>query len=261
LFDHSATNGRTVSAPHLGRLRRAARYVIGLPFGIAFVFLGYLVRARRTDPYDQRALHTLVARTATWPHRLVGDLSLLGSQVFLLSMNLGILLLLLARRRWADALLLIGAMAGWVALGGIAKDVVSRPPPGSTFQITGASASALPSGYLPRVPQHDGSFPSGHTLGITCLALVLLHFLWRSGGGRWMKIAGSVTVIAAVTVVGASLLIVGGHYPTDILGSVLLGVAWTASLLALSAIRAERQRKTGENVGIIGGDDQAAPAG
>ncbi len=76
-----------------------------------------------------------------------------------------------------------------------------------------------------------------------------------------MKIAGSVTVIAAVTVVGASLLIVGGHYPTDILGSVLLGVAWTASLLALSAIRAERQRKTGENVGIIGGDDQAAPAG
>ncbi len=84
------------------------------------------------------------------------------------------------------------------------------------------------------------SFPSGHTLNATCFALALGFILWRLPWRRAAKVAGSLGLAVYVACVGASRLVLGVHYPTDVLGGLLLGLAWVTLLAALFRV-AERR--------------------
>jgi membrane-associated phospholipid phosphatase len=68
----------------------------------------------------------------------------------------------------------------------------------------------------------DASFPSGHAAGIAVLAVALLLVTCSLRGRRapagW--IVGAVGVVLAVA---ASRVLLGMHYPTDVLGGALLG--------------------------------------
>jgi undecaprenyl-diphosphatase len=121
------------------------------------------------------------------------------------------------RRRWLDALLFLGAVGGYAVLTLLVKHLVRRARPVAFF----------------RVPESGYGFPSGHTLGATCLAFALGFVLWRSGAARGLKALGSVALLLGVLLIAMSRLMLGVHYPTDVLGSVLLGTAWMAALIAL----------------------------
>lgn len=76
----------------------------------------------------------------------------------------------------------------------------------------------------------DWSFPSGHTTASFACALVLLRTMPRRCGVPAMVLA---------SLIGASRLYVGVHYPTDVLGGVLVGLLGSSLVLALR----ERRRK------------------
>jgi membrane-associated phospholipid phosphatase len=85
------------------------------------------------------------------------------------------------------------------------------------------------------------AFPSGHTtaatLGVLACAWLLTRRL-RPGGPRRAVWAAAVLVAAAV---GWSRVWLGVHWPTDVLGGWLFGLAWSAAALAL--LLAVRQRR------------------
>lgn len=68
--------------------------------------------------------------------------------------------------------------------------------------------------------QHDSSFPSGHTTAAFAVAMIVARYAPE----RWM-IAG-VSVLAIL--MAFSRLYVGVHYPSDIIGGILVGIfcAW-----------------------------------
>jgi undecaprenyl-diphosphatase len=82
----------------------------------------------------------------------------------------------------------------------------------------------------PLATAQDASFPSGHTAGTAALGVSLLVLAWP-----WLSRAARVGwtggAAAAITAVGASRVLLGVHYLTDVLGGALLG---TATALALS---------------------------
>ncbi len=108
------------------------------------------------------------------------------------------------------AALVIGGLITNVAL----KNLVARIRP---YDYTAAIRSLLP-------PQSDYSFPSGHTCASFAAAFVCLRRLPRNWGAGAMVLAG---------LIAFSRLYLGVHFPTDILGGLVIGLAagWLACRL------------------------------
>ncbi|MCV2396055.1 phosphatase PAP2 family protein [Actinotalea sp. M2MS4P-6] len=113
------------------------------------------------------------------------------------------------RRRalWAVATLLVA----W-GMANLVKLLVERARP----VVTDAVADAP--GY---------SFPSGHTANATAAAGVTVVLLWPLLG-RWGRRVAVVLAAALVVVTGADRVLLGVHYPSDVIGGVLLGAAVVA---------------------------------
>lgn len=108
---------------------------------------------------------------------------------------------LLVSGRWSLALWVLGTLGGGNVLGIITKRVLKRERP------VGHPSAA-----------QDYSFPSGHVLGVSLLALMLMT-LWPRPlviglvGGGWLLVAGSRLFLRA-------------HYPSDLGGTILFAAAW-----------------------------------
>lgn len=209
---------RVLFIPLIGALT-----LVSVLFGLAFVYLGEEVHESATLPTDQRVLRRIDDATAAWPVAVAEDVSLLGAEVVVGVVGVVLGGWFLLRRRVFDALLVLGAVGGYVALILLIKPVVARERPVPYF----------------RVPEHGYGFPSGHTMGATCLAFALGFLLWRSEWRRGVKILDSFILALTVIVVAMSRLVLGVHYPTDVLASILLGTTWMSALIALRCV-AER---------------------
>jgi undecaprenyl-diphosphatase len=88
----------------------------------------------------------------------------------------------------------------------------------------------------------DFSFPSGHTLFSSLLVISLAVLAWRS---RWFPV---VLIIGIPFVLGIAWtrLYLGVHFPSDILGSWLLVIAWS-SIVSLLFDRLFQEPKAIEN--------------
>ena len=102
------------------------------------------------------------------------------------------------------------------------KPIVARVRPYEANQLVGL--------LVP--PLGDFSFPSGHTFSCVAAAFVLFHYHKKAGIAAWL----------AAALMAFSRLYLYVHYPTDILGGLLLGVA--AGFLACRLTeRARRSRR------------------
>ncbi len=78
---------------------------------------------------------------------------------------------------------------------------------------------------LTRLRSFD-SFPSGHALAAAVLAGILLAIWLPRCRRRWQRALAVAPAVAWPVLVSAARVYLGRHYPTDVLGGVLLGAAW-----------------------------------
>lgn len=143
--------------------------------------------------------------------RIMPIVTLLGSRGSMLAVDVLVLLVLAARRRWASALFwgLAAGGAGLIELG--MKHVFGRIRPSLWPSIA---------------PETTFSFPSGHAVGSAAFVVALSVLAWRTRW-RWpVVLAGSLFVAA----VGLSRLYLSVHYPSDVLASWMLALAWVVGL-------------------------------
>jgi len=136
----------------------------------------------------------------------------------------GVAVLWRSQRLWAQWLL-------WSAVGGFAlqnliKQVVGRDRPvweGSPFQLS------------------TPAFPSGHAMsGIDMWVVLGIVMLCAPIGGRFPKVIGVLAIIIGV-LMGPSRLVLGVHWPTDVLAGWFLGVAVACASAAVVLVFARRQ--------------------
>jgi undecaprenyl-diphosphatase len=191
--------------------------VLSLCFVIGFTYLGQEVHEPATTTTDQHLLRRVADTTRRWPLALSETVSLFGTAPIVVVITAVVGASIARHGRWFDIALLIAAMIGAVLLSPLTKHLISRARPTAFFRTSAT-------GY---------SFPSGHTLNATCLALALGFILWRLPWPRTMKIVWTLALVAYAACVGASRIVLGVHYPTDVLGGFLLGAAWTTLLMTL----------------------------
>ena len=132
--------------------------------------------------------------------------------------------LLLARRRaWTDITLLLASLAGAALLNPLVKHAIARPRP--LF-------------HDPSLVFTTYSFPSGHTMGTTAVYTALAIIVARRTRYGPFAIAGAA---AMIVLIAASRAYLGAHYVSDIVGGVLLGLAWVLVVVLALTIR-ERRR-------------------
>ena len=181
----------------------AAALVAVLVFGLVAAHMSIIDRAEL--PIVQWfSLHHFSVGTAIANGVVVVFEPLIGAVVIVV---VGVLILAATRRMWPPALFLLltfGTLAGAQVLKWLVQR--DRPP---------LSALADPPAADPTY-----SFPSGHTTVATVLVVALLIVV--PGGWKWLTgvVGGAVVVLVAV-----SRVYLGAHYPSDVIASILVGIA------------------------------------
>lgn len=230
----------TPSTPAAARYSTRRWLVLCLVAAVGLIGLAWSVHAGGTPggalpaPVDNLPGLALDHRVQRWVQSqgdaawlpLVRAFTQLGHPLWMVLLSVAVGAWLLRRRAWllAGAWVLGTAGVGlWVR---ILKLGLGRDRPEVRW--------ALEQGY---------SFPSGHSAGtlvcyglLTWMALVLLR---PAHPRRWMALAA-----AAVLGVGASRVLLGVHYVSDVLAGWLLGLAWLSGVVALTHVawRQLRQR-------------------
>ena len=185
------------------------------------------------------AVTAMDGRVATWLHvratphitDVMAAISLLGAPATLTIVAVAGSLLLLYRRRYAEAALLSTVVLGGNFLNFCLKHVIQR----------GRPAFDDPLFSLPTY-----SFPSGHAMASTVFYGLLAIYV--SGSAR-QRYAAPVTIGAAVLMVALvsfSRVYLGLHYLSDVVGGLSEGIAWLA--LSVIAWHHRRRRKAGLGV-------------
>ena len=176
-----------------------------------------LAWAYPTFPGDEGALIRFQALRSGWLDETALWFAHLGLLSVFMPATVALMGGLVLVRRYADTAMIIAGL-GVIAIGHGLKVLVDRPRP--EFQIVEPLQSGL-------------SFPSGHTLLAVILGGVLVYLV-----GLWVKPvllrraiqAGLVIVVIGM---GASRVYLGVHWPSDVIGSYVLGAMALAGLIGL----------------------------
>ena len=200
------------------RRRRLLRAVgLSLAFSVPVAVLGFVVRVGvpAVVRLDEAAIRA--ATPAAQTHAALRAVLLAGQAAFQptwVNLALALVCLWAWRRRglgtralWA----VITVLLGW-GLSNLVKVLVGRARPVVQHAVDHAP------GY---------SFPSGHATNTTIAAIVLLVLLWPLLRHRGRTV-GVALAVAAVLLIGLDRVLLGAHYPSDVLGGYLLGAAVAA---------------------------------
>ena len=184
---------------------------------ILFFGLTAAVLAGVADTWDRTLMLDLAAGREPWLTWGMKLLSVAGSGLIEIPLALLLILGLVLRKRKAEAWwYAAAALSGW-ALSGLAKLAVQRPRPH----------------VIPRLMHGAGwfSYPSGHSMLapiIFGLGIIVWAAPWPSPALRRAAL-----VLAALFAlgIGFSRVYLGVHYPSDVVGGLLLGTTWSALAL------------------------------
>jgi len=110
----------------------------------------------------------------------------------------------------------------------LVKLIVDRPRPPASTEIEAFVTAA--------------SYPSGHTVRAVLMAgLVVSAIGWRHRSTLVRSVA-VVVGLAFVAAVGLARIASGEHWPTDVLGGLLLGAAWLTVCVTVAAWLDDRRR-------------------
>lgn len=122
--------------------------------------------------------------------------------------------------RWDLAVLIVTVVVGVLAVTNVVKELTDRTRPDGALVDVLALA-----------------FPSGHASRAAAVCAIAGWLAWRLARSRLLRVSAVALAVATAAAVGVSRLVLGVHWPTDVLGGWLLGGLWTLAALRLTRPR------------------------
>lgn len=146
-----------------------------------------------------------------WVREMARDVTSLGSVAVLGIVSAVVVMYLLLARSRAEALLVLVAVLGGVAINSLLKIQFSRPRP----DLFVAAAKVF-----------TASFPSGHAAFSATTYMTLAALLTRMTERNRLRYYFVGVAVMLTFMIGVSRLYLGVHYPTDVLAGWCIGSAW-----------------------------------
>lgn len=195
------------------RQRVFAIFVVMIALGcwIWLTFIGAF------EAFDRSLL--LLFRDGNDPASLIGPfwiviavtgITHIGDSIFLIVLSVGMLGYAVYQRKKLEALALVGCVGGVFLLTPLLKNLFGRPRPDIVDHLVHASSA---------------SFPSGHTLRSAVVYIALFLILQRLLSAPFLtKYSPLVAILIAA--IGSSRVVLGVHWPSDIIGGWLIAGLW-----------------------------------
>lgn len=219
----------------LARLRGALLWLPLLSFGT--IVLSLLVFAEIADGIGRNENLHLLDRSvaqALQPHVSPGAvaffaaITLFGAGAPLALVGAIVSVVLLVRHRLIELYAWILALAGSGLLNVTLKGWFMRDRPGETPLLA------------------SWSFPSAHAMNSLVTYGMLVYILYRMEARGW--VAGAIAAaLLIVLLVGASRVVLGFHYFTDVLGGFAAGLAWLTVSVTFSEVALRRRARAGQS--------------
>lgn len=169
------------------------------------------------------------------PTAVMLGLTAIGNNVTLIVLVAAVSGYFAAGRRWTTALYLVAA----TSLGGLMTTALK-----AFFQ------RGRPDVVEHLVATNSASFPSGHAMNSAVVFLTIAVVLAREAERRAQRAYLLVVALLLVILIGASRVVAGVHWPTDVLAGWIVGAAWAITCALLMA--AARGRRTLRHAGTLG---------
>ena len=185
----------------------------------AFTELAESVQAGATLPLDNAALHWMAAHQSGLASAMALEATALGAGMvaLMIAAIAGTFLALMGSRR--ASLLLVSGTAGGMALRDLLKLFYHRPRPRIFPWATNVVSS---------------SFPSGHAMNAVIVYGTIAYLITRMTNRAAVRGAAQLVAVVVVLAICTSRVYLGVHYPSDVLGGVIIGGAW--ALFCASAV-------------------------
>lgn len=190
---------------------------------LVFGVLAVLVAARWAPLVDLDASTTATtyhaALAAGWLRTGARAVTAVGSPATVDVVAAVAAVVLALTRRWSPALAVVVARLAELGIESAVKVVLDRPRPAFTPQLAVASGA---------------SFPSGHAAGSAAVYVVLLLLAVPWLDRRWRVVLAVAPAALLVLAIASTRLLLGVHYPSDVVAGLGLGVACAAGAVLLT---------------------------
>ena len=199
-------------------LRAAGRIVLACIIGFAVALLGLRILGTSADTYLSIALYNLISGNTLVP--LIYGIATVGDLIWV-PLVFWLYVFRKDSNEWTSSLILAVAMVTAMALTDLLKTAFNLPRP---FQVSSLGIAAR--GEIPTNP----GFPSGHTTNAFTVATVI-----------WSRYAAwRIPFVVLAISTGVSMIILGLHFPSDVLGGVFLGIFCGTFVLGLAKLRSSK---------------------
>lgn len=192
--------------------RLALAFIVLTAPVMAFVELAEEVSEGEALPLDRAILQGINTHASPFFDMTAIILTELGGAIGVTALTVGMVVLLWGRGKRRMAALLATGVGGASALNLILKAVFQRDRPELWERL---------------VTENSYSFPSGHAMASSALALSVIVICWPT---RW-RWAGVIVGLAYMLVIGLTRLYLGVHYPSDVLAGWMVSAAWIATMV------------------------------
>ena len=191
--------------------------IIAIAATVAFASLAEHVLAGGTQAFDVAILEWLHGHQSKTLTAVMVEMTYLGTGTVVIVVVGVAALFLWHTEHKHSARLLLAATIGNILLNGALKLVYHRPRPSVfAWQTTAVSSS----------------FPSGHAMSATVVYGTVAYLLMRLQKHQWAKMLTLAGAILLILLICLTRLYLGVHYPSDVLGGIIVGLAWASFCMA-----------------------------
>jgi membrane-associated phospholipid phosphatase len=196
-------------------LRAQGRTILVSIIGFVLALLGLRILGTSADAYIATALYNSTSSDVLV--RLIYGIATIGDLIWA-PLIFWLYVFRKDRNEWTSSLILAVAMVTAMSLTDILKTAFNLPRP---FQVP--SLEIVARGEIPTNP----GFPSGHTTNAFTVATVI-----------WSRYAPwRVPFVLLAIATGVSMIILGLHFPSDVIGGFFLGIFSGTFALGLAKLR------------------------